>query len=160
MTNVKLPCRNTARWESEVLWGNLNHRRTVINLDHRNFFFLAVKIMILGLMQATITSTWINWRNNVDMLCATSFFLSPHCWPRTWTIPPKNHHKTTLDERKTGIRAVWPKLSVTDCIEVEWLECALKTLWKQSEFASGKSFLKANLLHCQNKRSCIAKGTF
>ena len=23
------------------------------------------------------------------------------CWPRTWTIPPKTHYKTTLEERKT-----------------------------------------------------------
>ena len=29
--------------------------------------------------------------------------------------PPKNHYKTTLEERKTGIRAVWPKLSVLNC---------------------------------------------
>ena len=40
------------------------------------------------------------------MLCSTSFSLSPQCWPRTWTIPPKNHFKTTLEERKTCIRAV------------------------------------------------------
>ena len=39
------------------------------------------------------------------------------CWPqiKLETIPPKNHYKTTLEERKTGIRAVWPKLSVLDC---------------------------------------------
>ena len=30
------------------------------------------------------------------------------CWPqiKLETIPPKNHYKTTLEERKTGIRAV------------------------------------------------------
>ena len=25
------------------------------------------------------------------------------CWPRTWTIPPKTHYKTTLEERKTEL---------------------------------------------------------
>ena len=63
----------------------------------------------------TFNRTWVNWRNNVHMLCSTSFSLSPQCWPRTWTIPPKNHFKTTLEERKTCIRAVWPKLRVRDC---------------------------------------------
>ena len=48
--------------------------------------------------------------------CARPPFPCPfQCWPRTWTIPPINHYKTTLEERKTGIRAVWPKLSVLDC---------------------------------------------
>ena len=49
------------------------------------------------------------------MLCSTSFSLSRQCWPRTWTIPPKNHFKTTLEERKTCIGVVSPKLSVRDC---------------------------------------------
>ena len=48
--------------------------------------------------------TWVNWRNNIDMLC--SFFLSSLCWPRTWTIPSKTYYKITLEERKTSVRAV------------------------------------------------------
>ena len=48
--------------------------------------------------------------------CAQPPFPCPfQCWPRTWIIPLKNHYKTALEERKTGIRAVWPKLSVLDC---------------------------------------------
>ena len=39
--------------------------------------------------------------NNVDMLYSTSFSLSLQCWPQTWTIPPKNHFKTILQEKKT-----------------------------------------------------------
>ena len=53
--------------------------------------------------------------NNVDTLCSISFSLSSQCWPRPWTIPPKNHYKTTSEGRKTGIRAVRPKLNVLDC---------------------------------------------
>ena len=48
------------------------------------------------------------------MLRARSF--SPgssfECWPRNWTIPPKNHYKTTTIERKESSRLVWPKLDV------------------------------------------------
>ena len=39
--------------------------------------------------------------------CSRPPFPCPfQCWPRTWTSPPQNHYKTTLEERKTGIRAV------------------------------------------------------
>ena len=48
------------------------------------------------------------------------------CWPRTWTIPPKNHYKITLEERKTGIRAVWPDPSWVSLI-VAW-NCQLSEL--------------------------------
>ena len=48
--------------------------------------------------------------------CARPPFPCPfQCWPWTWTIPPKNHYKTTLEERKAGTRAEWPKLSALDC---------------------------------------------
>ena len=56
-----------------------------------------------------------SWKLQSEMLYLTSFPLSPQCWPRTWTSPPKNHFKTTLEETKTGVRALWSKLSVIDC---------------------------------------------
>ena len=60
--------------------------------------------------------TWVNWRNITLTCCLRPPFPCPfQYWPRSWTIPLKNHYKTTLEERKTGIRAVWPKLSVLDC---------------------------------------------
>jgi len=34
------------------------------------------------------------------------------CWPRNWTIPPKNHYKTTTIERKESARLVCSKLDV------------------------------------------------
>ena len=63
--------------------------------------------------QPTISdiTTLVNGKSNVDMLCLTSFSLSSQCWPRTWTSPPKNGYKTTLEER----RQVPAKLSVKDC---------------------------------------------
>ena len=64
------------------------------------------------------------------MLCSTSFSFSPQCWPRTWTIPPKSHYKTTLEERQTGIGAAWPKLSFTDC------RCALRVCCAKGHFHS------------------------
>ena len=60
--------------------------------------------------------TWVSWRNNVDMLCSTSFSLSPQCWLELGQVyRKKKHFKTTLEGRKTCIRALWPKLSVRDC---------------------------------------------
>lgn len=48
------------------------------------------------------------------MLRASSFSRgsSFECWPRKWTIPPKNHYQTTTIERKESARLVWPKLDV------------------------------------------------
>ena len=55
------------------------------------------------------------------------------CWPRTWTIPPKTHYKTTLEERKTELcYPSWVSLIVgpqvlsfypgfRNCLAFDWL---------------------------------------
>ena len=51
---------------------------------------------------------------DVVMLCSTSFYLSLSMLALNSDNCTENHYKTTLEERKTSIRAMWLKLSVLD----------------------------------------------
>ena len=119
---LKLPIieSTSGSWK---LFGEINvilERKQVCKLTARALKGLKVCLQWKVHLAYTATiydiRTWVNWRNNVDRLCSTSFFLSPQCWPRTWTIPPKNHYKTTSEKRMTSIWVVWPKLSVTEML--------------------------------------------
>ena len=58
--------------------------------------------------------TWVNRRNNVDMLCLTSFSLSSMLASNLDKSTEKRF-QNNIGRQKAGTRAMWPKLSVTDC---------------------------------------------
>ena len=88
-------------WQSKQKW---HHFRTWWKMKINNLSFIICYIR-----------NWVNWMNKTLTCCPRPPFPCPfQCWPRSWTTSPKTHYKTTLEERKTGIRALWPKLSVLD----------------------------------------------
>ena len=61
-----------------------------------------------------VIRTWVNWRNNVDMLCSTSFFPLLSMLTSNLDKSSKTHYKTTLEERKTEqCDPIW--VHVLDC---------------------------------------------
>ena len=58
--------------------------------------------------------TWVNRRNNFDMLCLTSFSLSSMLASNLDKSTEKRF-QNNIGRQKAGTRAMWPKLSVTDC---------------------------------------------
>ena len=96
-------------WQSKQKW---HHFRAWWKMTINNLSFITT----LRLQSVTLEL------GSIERIMLTCCLRPPfpclfQCWPqiKLETIPPKNHYKTTLEERKTGIRAVWPKLSVLDC---------------------------------------------
>ena len=87
---------------------------TIINSCSQLFWFVP---FVAQLQSVTLELGSIE---EITLICCAPYarpsFPCPfQCWPRTWTRHRKNHYKITLEERKTGIRAVWPNLNVLDC---------------------------------------------
>ena len=90
----------------------MTHFRTWWKMKINNLSFITtLRLQSVTLELGSIEGITLTYHVVFDLLFHVPFNVGL----KLETLPPKNHYKTTLEERKTGIRAVWPKLSVLDC---------------------------------------------
>ena len=101
------------------------------SVDCSKFYFYKCSTSFYDTIR--VIRTWVNWRNNVDMLCSTSFFPFLSMLTSNLDKSSKTHYKTTLEERKTEqCDPVWVSLIVgpqvlsfypgyRNCLPFDWL---------------------------------------